>query len=321
MKTRTAEESKQLYQGVFVAAPTPMRADYSLDLARFRTCLDYLVEAGMVTGQGVYVVLGAGGEHMHLSTDERKAVAEAAVEAAAGRLPVFVGVSHNATHLAVELARHAERIGADGLQLEPPYYFGGTPDDTFEYFQAVSDAVSLGTTAYNTPWTSGFDMDRAFIGRLAGLANIIGLKWYSANQREYAHVVRECHTRFSILSNFYGGLNASAFLLGARGYVSQAANFAPRNSLKILSALRSGEYRQATDLYLQVDGAYYDDLGKLFAEGYAGEGNFIKACMPLVGIDCGPARRPHRTPPAWFADHMRQVLAAAGEQVAIAREV
>lgn len=313
MRTRTAEESKQHYQGIFIAAPTPMRPDYSLDLGRFRPCLDYLVEAGMRTGDGVYVVLGAGGEHMHLSLEERKAVAEAAVEASAGRLPVFVGVSHNETRSAVELARHAERIGADGLQLEPPFYFAGTADETFEYFRAVSEAVSLGITAYNTPWTSGFEMDRKFMGRLADLPNIIGLKWYSANQREFAHVVRDFHERFSIMSNFYGAFASSAFLLGARGYVSQAVNFAPRNSLKVLSALRSGAFARATELYLQVDGEYYDALGKLFGEGYSGEGNFIKACMPLIGVDCGPARPPHRHPPAWFVDHMRQVLSAAGE--------
>src|SRR2546425_6483412 len=125
------EESKEKYQGIFIAAPVPMKDDFSLDLPKIQNCLEYLIDAGMKTGNAVYTVLGAGGEHMHLSVEERKAVAEASVEFAAGRLPIFVGVSHTSTRVSVELARHAEKIGADGLQVEPPYYFQGTADDVF----------------------------------------------------------------------------------------------------------------------------------------------------------------------------------------------
>lgn len=113
---------------------------------------------------------------MHLTIEERKAVAEASVRFAAGRLPVFVGVSHPSTLVSVELARHAEIIGADRLQVELAYYFHGTSDDLFEYFRAISDSVSIGLTAYNTCWTSGFSMDQHFLDRLASLRNIIGLK-------------------------------------------------------------------------------------------------------------------------------------------------
>ena len=76
-----SEESKSKYQGIFVAACTPMKEDYSLDLPGIRTCIEYLVSGGLRTGTAVYVALGAGGEQMHLSTEERKAVAEAAVDA------------------------------------------------------------------------------------------------------------------------------------------------------------------------------------------------------------------------------------------------
>ena len=163
------EESKDRYQGIFIAAPVPMKNDCSVDLPTIGKCVECLIDAGLKTGNAVYVVCGAGGEHMHLSVEERKAVAEASVRFAAGRLPVFVGVSHPSTLVSVELARHAEDIGADGLQVEPPYYFQGTSDDVFEYFRAISDSVSIGLTAYNTPWTSGLDMDRHFLDRLASL--------------------------------------------------------------------------------------------------------------------------------------------------------
>jgi len=308
-----SEATKSKYQGVFIAACTPMQNDYSLNLPRIRTCIEYLIDGGLKTGTGVYVALGAGGEQMHLSVQERRAVAETSVRASAGRLPVIVGISHQSTQMAVELAEHAESIGADGLQVEPPWYFAGTADDTFEYFQAISQSVSLGVTAYNTPWTSGFDMDRKFVDRLAQLKNVVGLKWTNMDITEFVAILQNYKDRFSIISNFYGAFLASAFILGVQGYVSQVANFAPRTTLRILQALRVKHYEEATNLYMRSEDVYYQAVTELIRQGVTGEGNFIKACMPLAGISCGPARLPLRPPSAWFIDRMRQSLEALGE--------
>jgi len=307
------KESKGSYQGIFIAAPVPMNEDYSIDLPKIGNCVECLINAGMRSGNAVYVVCGAGGEHMHLTIEERKAVAETSVGFAAGRLPVFVGVAHPSTLVSVELARHAEKIGADGLQVEPAYYFQGTSDDVFEYFRALSESVSIGLTAYNTPWTSGFDMNRHFLDRLASLKNVIGLKWYSANLSEFVYVLQNYRDRFSIVSNLVGGFLASVFILGAKGYVSQGANFAPRTHLKILKLLHEKRYEEATRLYLRTEGVYYEAVRELVQQGMNGEGNFIKACMPLIGVPCGPARPPHRAIPDWFSDRVRSALESAGE--------
>ena len=305
--------SKDRYQGIFIAAPVPMRDDYSLDLPKIGKCVDYLIDAGMKNGNAVYVVCGAGGEHMHLTIEERKEVAEASVRFAAGRLPVFVGISHPSTLVSIELARHAEKIGADGLQVEPAYYFQGTSDDVFEYFRAISESVSIGLTAYNTPWTSGFSMDRHFLERLANLKNIIGLKWYSADLSEFVHVLQNYRDRFNIFSNLVGGFLASVFILGAKGYVSQGANFAPHTHLQILRLLCQKKYEEATHLYLRSEGVYYGAVRELVQQGFNGEGNFIKACMPLIGVPCGPARPPHRSLPDWFPERVRAALESVGE--------
>ncbi len=307
------ERSKQLYQGVFIAAVLPMKQDESLDLPRVKPCVDFLVNAGMGPGNAIYVSLGAGGEAMMLSADERKAAAEAAVEASAGRIPVFVGVSHDRTATMVDLAKHADRIGADGLQIEPPWYFAGTADDIFEYYRAVSDAVEIGITVYPTPWTSLFDMNEAFLERLAALENVIGLKWYSHNSAGAISAIRNYRDRFNIVSNLPGPLCASYFLHGVHGYVSQGANFMPRAHLSVLNHLRAKRYEEATELYMKSEWVYYDAMRECMAHGLNGEGNFIKACMELIGIPCGPARLPLRRPPASFSDRVRTMLASIGE--------
>jgi hypothetical protein len=70
---------------------------------------------------------------------------------------------------------------------------------------------------------------------------------------------------------------------------------------------------ETTHLYLCSEGVYYQAVTELVQQGINGEGNFIKACMPLIGIPCGPARPPHRVPPAWFSERVRAALEAVGE--------
>ena len=71
---------------------------------------------------GLYVC-GSTGEGMSLSTSDRKAIAEASVEAAAGRVPVIVQVGHNSLAEARHLAEHAAEIGADMISATCPSYF------------------------------------------------------------------------------------------------------------------------------------------------------------------------------------------------------
>ena len=292
------EASKDKYQGVFIAAPTPMKDDESLDLPRLRELIRYYRQAGLAEGNCICAILGAGGEAMHLDTDERRRVAETAVEAGEGRIPIFIGVGHTRTRTAVELARHADRIGADGLQLELPYYFDSTADDAFAFIREVAEAVDCGVTLYPTPWTSGLDFDAALIRRICDdLPNVIGLKWATYDTYTWFRVVEEFSQRLSILINLSSAIAPSAFLLGARGYVSQAVNAAPRQNLQIIQWLRAGQYDRAMRWQRIVDDGYCAILTEALNAGYNGEGNFIKAAMDAAGFSCGPARLPNRPMP------------------------
>ena len=292
------EQSKQKFRGVFIAAPTPMTDDESLDLTRLAELIRYYRDNGLVNGTCVCTLLGAGGEAMHLDEAERRQVTETAVEAAVGQIPVFVGVGHTRTRTAVELAQHADRAGADGLQLELPYYFASTADDAFEFVRAVAESVACGIALYPTPWTSGLDMDVALLRRVCDACpNVIGLKWWTGSLYEWFRVVEEFSQRLAITINLPSALAPSGFLLGARGYVSQAVSAAPRQNAQIVEWLQAGCYGQAMAWIRIVEDGYYQVLTEAARVGYSGEGNFIKAAMDAVGFPCGPARLPNRPMP------------------------
>jgi len=117
--------------GNFIALPTPFHSDFSLNLPMLRRLVRRLLDAGYRTGNGVLLAGGAGGEFASLRTEERKQVAEAVVSEAAGRIPVIVGAQDTSTMRVLEIARFAESLGADGIQVGPPYYEPATPDDVF----------------------------------------------------------------------------------------------------------------------------------------------------------------------------------------------
>jgi len=292
------EDTKRKYQGVFIAAPTPMHDDESVDLPRLRDLIRRYVDAGMTDGNAVCTILGAGGEAMCLDEMERRKVAETAVEVADGKIPIFIGVGHTRTRTAVDLARHADQIGADGLQLELPYYFAATPGDAFAYISEVAKAVECGIALYPTPWTSNFEFDGPFVERVcAALPNVVGLKWSTKNVSEWFRVAERFHERLSIVSNMPSCLAPSGFLAGARGYVSQGASAAPRQNVQIVEWLQTRSYEKAMTWLRVVEGGYYSILADARNGDHNGEGNFIKASLEAVGFPWGPARLPNRPMP------------------------
>ena len=147
--------SRSRLQGCYVTIPTMFRdPDLEVDLDAIRRHVRFLIDGGMTTGNAVLLAGGAAGDFSTLTFDERIAVAEAVVDEAAGRVPIAMGGQTTSTRELVALAKAAERVGADYLQVSPPFYFGHTEGDFEEHIVAAADAADVGLIVYNTFWTS-----------------------------------------------------------------------------------------------------------------------------------------------------------------------
>jgi 4-hydroxy-tetrahydrodipicolinate synthase len=151
-------------QGVWNILPTPFAEDGDLDEASIASLVDFVVGCGV---DGL-TVLGVMGEAARLSDAERRAVVAAALAAAAGRVPVCVGVTHAATDRAVAYAREAEALGAHSVMLAPPAL--SRPDDAAvrRHYFAVAEAVDLPIVVQDHPASSGVWMSAEFLASLAG---------------------------------------------------------------------------------------------------------------------------------------------------------
>jgi 4-hydroxy-tetrahydrodipicolinate synthase len=160
------------WQGYFPAVVTPFTEDGDLDLDTLAALVEYYA------GQGMHgmVINGTCGEWFVQDRDERKAVAETAVRAAAGRMTVLVGCTDYRADQVIDLARHALATGADGVLASPPPYAKLFPNEIIAYYTDISDGIDGPLAVYNWPHGSGVDIGPDLADRLADIDRIVAIK-------------------------------------------------------------------------------------------------------------------------------------------------
>ena len=299
-------------QGCYVTVPTLFRDDdeLSVDLDAMRKHVSFLVDGGITTGNGVLLACGAAGDFSTMTFDERVAVTAAVVEEAAGRVPVVMGGQTTSTQELVRLARAAADIGAEFMQVSPPFYFAHTDDDFMEYVAAAAAASEVGMVVYNTHWTS-LDISNALIDRLAGLGTVVGLKWSMPDTgfMEFEGVVADYSDRFCIIDNQLRF--PTSHMLGARGIEVHICNFWPQWGVRMWTMLNEGRYVEVQHELVKVVLPFMRLWTEM--EGYtSGDGHLDKLCMELVGLPSSRNRPPTRDIRDLYRQPAREMLQAIG---------
>lgn len=232
-----------MFQGSLPALVTPLTGDGQIDWP----ALERLVEWQIGQGSSGLVPVGTTGESPTLSHDEHRAVVEAVVRHAAGRVPVIAGAGSNNTHEAIDLAQHACQVGADGLLVVTPYYNKPTQAGLIAHFTAVHDATDKPIIIYNIPGRSVVDMTPETMGELARLPRIVGVKDATGKLERVSCQRITCGPDFLQLSGEDAtahGFNAQ----GGRGCISVTANVAPALCARMQAACLAGDYAEALRL-------------------------------------------------------------------------
>ena len=161
-----------LFHGLSAFPLTPADAEGVVDTEAFAGMIERLVAAGV----GSIAVLGSTGTYAYLDRSQRSRALAAAVEAVAGRVPLIAGIGALRTSWVEELARDAERRGADGLLLAPMSYAPLTQDEVYGLFSATAAATSLPICIYNNPSTTHFTVSPELASRLSHLPGIAAIK-------------------------------------------------------------------------------------------------------------------------------------------------
>ncbi len=126
-----------------------------------------IIQHHIANGTKGVVPAGTTGESPTLNHEEHKKVIEIAVKECKGKIPVIAGTGSNSTAEAVELSKHAEKSGADGLLIVTPYYNKPTKEGLYQHFKAVAKASALPLMLYSVPGRSVIQIDVETAVRLA----------------------------------------------------------------------------------------------------------------------------------------------------------
>lgn len=212
-----------ILNGCGTALVTPFRPDGGVD----EPALVALVEWQIVQGIDFLVPCGTTGEASTLTEAETLRVVQIVCEAAAGRVPVFAGCTHNATHEAMARARKLAGIPElTGILTANPYYNKPNQEGQFQHFKAIAESVDLPVLLYNIPGRTGTNLEPATVVRLTEIRNIIGIKESSGNMTQITELLQSVPKGFLVFSGD-DGLALPAMALGAVGLVSVASNVVP----------------------------------------------------------------------------------------------
>ena len=285
--------------GSIVAIVTPMHEDGRLDLARFKSLIDWHIAEGT---DGV-VVVGTTGESPTVNFDEHKELIRMAVEHAAGRISVIAGTGANSTAEAMELAESARKAGATASLSVVPYYNKPTQEGLYRHFRTVAEAVDLPQIIYNVPGRTVADIANDTVLRLAQIPNIIGIKDATANIERGSDLLRRASRDFAV----YSGDDAAGLalmLLGGHGIISVTANVAPRLMHEMCAAALVGDVKRAREINFRLLPLHQ----KLFVEANPIPAKWACAQMGLIGAGI---RLPLTPLSAQYHETVREAMRAA----------
>ena len=276
--------TNQHTEGLLAAPFTPFHPDGSLNLGLIPALADKLVADGLT---GAFVC-GSNGEGPNMTTAERKCVAEAWVQAAAGRLRILVHVGHSSIAEARELMRHARDIGADAASAVAAFYFKpGSVQNLVDCMAEIAAAApDFPFYYYHIPVLTGVGMDMVRFLELAHdrIPNLRGIKYTASTIWEYQACLNALDGRYDVLFG-YDEMLLPALSVGAKAAIGSTYNFAAPLYLQVMDSFRNGELelarQQMNDLVNMV--RVMVQFPPIPAQ---------RAIMQMLGYDLGPCRLP-----------------------------
>lgn len=266
------------FQGILPAVITPFDAAGRFRADSFERLLGRCYAAGV---DGVYVC-GQTGEGLQQSSEQRKRVAEVAAQCSPQDKTIIVHTGAMSTAEAVDLTKHAARIGAHAVSALPPignYSFA----EIKAYYTAIASASDLPLLIYYFPAYAPSVNSLDLILELCAIPNVCGLKFTSNDLFLLSEVKKSGATVF------YGTdeMLLAGLVMGADGGIGSFYNVAPELFVRLWTLTRKGEWEQARTMQQQINELLA--IGLRFPVHPA-----VKAMIARRGIDCGKCLPPRR---------------------------
>lgn len=257
------------YQGIIPAFYACYDENGNISVENTKALTRHLIEKGV---KGVYVG-GSSGECIYQHPDERKAVLEAVMSEAKGKLTVIAHVACNNTADSVELAAHAEACGVDAIAAIPPIYFHLPEHAIAAYWNAMSAAApNTEFVIYNIPQLAGTALTMSLLGEMLKNPNVVAVKNSSMPVQDIqmfkdAGIAARGKDGFAVFNGPDEQL-VSGLAMGADGGIGGTYAVMPEVYNKIFALTAEGKLSEARELQNEADRIIYkmcEAKGNLYA--------------------------------------------------------
>jgi len=221
--------------------------------------------------------VGTTGESATLSHDEHKRCIEIAVEVCKGtKTKVLAGAGSNATHEAIDIAKHAEECGVDAIFSVSPYYNKPSQEGLYQHYKAIASAVKVPFMLYNVPGRTGVDITAQTVCRLFDdVDNIMGIKEATGSIERTVELLAKRPDLYVFSGD--DAIDYPMLANGAKGITSVTANLVPDMKAELSHAALLGDFTKSK----AINDALYDLNKVMFCESNPIP---IKAAMYIAGL-------------------------------------
>jgi len=269
--------------GIIPPLITPFERDGLLSADSLVNILDFIERYV----HGVFIC-GTYGQGPMMSLDLRKKVAETVIEHVKGKLNTIVHVGSADTLTSVELARHAEDIGANAVASVPPYYYAHSEDAIISHYSRLLESVSIPVYVYNNPARVGYPIRPSLISKLYSIG-VKGVKDSSFDLINFISYKLNTGEDFDVIIGTEG-LILPGYVLGARAFIAGMSNYLPEVVHELFKSCEEGKLEKARELQFKVNRIRerVHMLGSPIAVSYA--------VLHERGVDAGYPRPPFSLP-------------------------
>ena len=258
--------------GATTALITPFKGG-QLDEATYAKLIKRQIDNGI----DAICPVGTTGESATLSHDEHKRCIEIAVEVAKGtNAKVLAGAGSNATHEAIDIAKHAQEAGVDAIFSVSPYYNKPSQEGLYQHYKAIATAVEIPVMLYNVPGRTGVDISADTVVRLFDdVENIYGIKEATGSIERTIELL----SKRPELKVFSGddAIDYAILANGGAGITSVTSNLLPDLKAGLVHAALEGDFKKSK----AINDALYPMNKVLFCESNPIP---IKAAMYIAGL-------------------------------------
>ena len=268
---------KSDFRGVLPAITTKMTADQEVDFAAVKADVAFQIDAGV---DGI-IVCGSLGEASSLERVEKIAIAKAAIETAAGRVPVLLTIAEDSTRNGAALAAEAERVGCEGLMVLPAMRYLADDREVVAHYRTIAGASSLPMIVYNNPIAYGIDISTDMLREMADEPKFAAIKESTGDTRRINETIAALGDRYQLLTGV-DDLALESLVLGCTGWIAGLVVAFPKETVAIYRLVQAGRITEALEIYRWFLPLLHMDIGPKFVQNIKLVEHLVRGTSPVT---------------------------------------